>query len=250
MATEGHLRNPPIREAIVEVRILPVSIDGWAQRIRSALGNEFPTINEQRQLRVSATFAMGSEPPTAKQSDLGVQSYILQDTSKLIAAQFRNDGFALSVLPPYPGWNKIAPIATHIWSEYLKLAGVVSVKRVGLRFINRVSIPLTPDYDLDQFLRGAPRIPEKLPQVFQDFIVRVVAVADSEGRLVSIAQSLTPPSSPTSAVDVVIDIDAFSTPEVPSFRIENIAGEFESLRAIKNAAFFGSVTDRALEAYR
>ena len=58
-------------------------------------------------------------------------------------AQFNKDAFVFSRLNPYEDWERFSGEALRLWGIYCELLKPSEVRRVGLRFINRVVVKQT-----------------------------------------------------------------------------------------------------------
>ncbi|MBX9678661.1 MAG: TIGR04255 family protein, partial [Gemmataceae bacterium] len=91
--------------------------------------------------------------------------------------QARKDGFTHNRLAPYLGWEPFRTEARRLWSVYREVAKPVSVKRVAVRYINRIDIPL-PGPELKEYLRTSPEVSPALPQGMASFFMQVTLPVD------------------------------------------------------------------------
>ena len=243
MAKQRHLRNAPIREAVIDLRITPpldVSVlSKISSSVREEIQDRYPEKKEQHSFE--GGFGIKDGQPIVRQPvDLGIRGYIFESSDEPQRAQFRIDGFTLNRLKPYTCWESVIAEAKGLWNIYLRSTSPESVSRIAVRYINHLSIPL-PISDFKDFLTAPPPIPESAPQVVSSFSTRVV-VHDTERQLdANIAQAMEPSSKPDSFT-VIIDIDAYRTGKFDA-QAEEIWMIMDQLRHLKNAIFFGSITE-------
>lgn len=103
--------------------------------------------------------------------------------------------------------------------------------------------------DVTTQLLTRPEIGAGLPQLVDDFFMRLV-IPFSDGRKASITQASEPITDGGAQVrGLILDIDAFST---RPFEIgdQDLWQEFDELRAVKNKCFFESLKQETWEAFR
>lgn len=246
MPAPRHLREAPITEAIIDLRVKarvgfrPEEFES----LKTVLSDRFPGVNGQRGGAITFQFApTGAQAPITK--DLGLQGFIFRSKDEKLLAQFRADGFTLNRLRPYTSWKELFPVALDLWKLYCSVAAPEGVTRIALRYINQIVLP-SQSGDLSRYIRAAPVVPPELPQVVSAFFNRLTIQDPDRNAAAHISQTLG--ADAESRRVLVLDIDAFcegawaaSAPEV--------AEGFERLRDFKNLIFFNSLTDEALRQF-
>jgi uncharacterized protein (TIGR04255 family) len=249
MAEPRKLANPPIAEAIVDVRIVAEHpID--SQRLvplRDELREEFPKIDERRQIQGEFRFEAGKLlPPTVR--DTGLHGLWLRSADDARLVQLRSDGFTFNNvgLGSYMGGDALLQEALRLWSRYAAVAAPTAAIRVALRYINRLSLPLVHGDEFTKFLASPPELPEGAPQNISNFLYRVVA-HDEMGATAIVSQKLDggPPGAP---VPVIIDLDVFFSQEMAPTS-DGLRPYLERLRDLKNRTFFALLTEEAVKLY-
>ncbi len=101
--------------------------------------------------------------------------------------------------------------------------------------------------DLGRHLTSAPVVPEQLPSVLRSYLTRTALHDPATGNSVTVTQA-SEPSTDQEHLVILLDVDAFRDADLdPSD--ERIPSILESLRQLKNRAFFGSITERTAEMY-
>lgn len=245
MATPRHLQTDPIREAIIDFRVLGAESRSEKDfaAIKSALAQEFPKSDEKR--RVEAKIEFRGNKFVADSSDVGFHGLFLKTQDELTIAQFRPDGFTVNRLRPYPGWDTILPLALRLWDEYVTVAKPRAVTRIALRFINALEVPLLEGRDFSVYLAAPPAVPPELPQQLSAFNSRVTIVESNDVR-VHVLQSLE--EAVVDRMKMLLDIDAFKTGDITPDR-DVIKTVLDHLRALKNRVFFSFLTETTVRVY-
>lgn len=244
MVAPRQLAHPPIREALIDIQLaneLPLPFAELLQN-KTMAGYEKKQPVKVGQVRV----------------DLGLEAMQTQGTQELFGwrfeppdgsrvVQLRRNGVGVSVIKSYRDWQNIKATAREIWERYIEWADRPAVNRLATRYINVLELPLA-HIDFDDYLTGAPRIPEGLPQMLNYFLERLEIPFDPPV-IAIVTQALEPPTQTHVPVILDIDVQASLAEPLPSDspKIWNI---LDQLRTIKNSVFFSWVTERALEPYK
>jgi len=244
VVTPRQLARPPIREALIDIQLanqLPLPFAELLQS-KTMAGYEKKQPIKVGQVRVD----LGPEVmQTQGTQELFGWRFESADGSKVI--QLRRDGVGVSVIKGYRDWNQIRTIASEVWDRYIEWGNRPTVHRLATHYINVLELPLA-HIDFDDYLTGAPRIPEGLPQTLNYFLERLIVPFDPPV-IAIVTQALEPPTQ--THVPVILDIEVRASLAEPlpsdSPKIWNI---LDQLRTIKNSVFFSWVTERALEPYK
>lgn len=156
---------------------------------------------------------------------------------------------SISKLAPYDRWEGLRDITREVWSAYAKAVNPIAITRIGVRYINRIELQQEL-IDFDKVLTAGPKIPEAIPQALAEFFTRVVVPIPDKGAIMTIAQTFEPAAPATTGARsypaVVLDVDTFVA---RAFEIDDPGtwAALESLRDVKNMAFFNSITEETLE---
>lgn len=245
-ARQRHLRRAPITEAVLDLRVKASRTFDPAilEQLKPQLADRFPSVEARRGGKITFQLTPSGTQP-ANVEDMGLQAFLFRSTDNLTVAQFRTDGFALNRLRPYTDWSEFFTMAVELWNLYQMKAQPEAVIRVGLRYINQLSLPSRAP--LAQYISTTPAIPPVEGLVINAFFSRITVVDSSRGIAAHVAQVLEGEPGAGHAT-LVFDIDAFKEGSwSPS------AGEIkdilQELHELKNRIFFSSLTDSILEQY-
>jgi uncharacterized protein (TIGR04255 family) len=82
------------------------------------------------------------------------------------------DLLTVNHLKPYPSWTAFKEMIVRALKVYREVAAPKGIRRIGLRYINKIEIPKTR-VEIEDYLLAVPQVPEAVPQVFARFVQRV-----------------------------------------------------------------------------
>jgi uncharacterized protein (TIGR04255 family) len=169
-----------------------------------------------------------------------------QDGRRLV--QVRQEGYTFNWLKPYESWEALRDEARDHWTRYRDLFGPTSVTRLGLRYINRLELPL-PFLDFREYVKTAPEVAPSLPQGLSGLFMRLEIPDPGRDLMAIVTETFEPLREGGTQLPFIFDIDVVREgtlePQSPT-----IWESFEQMREYKNELFFHSVTDRAKEMFR
>ncbi|HTA88939.1 MAG TPA: TIGR04255 family protein [Polyangiaceae bacterium] len=239
--------HAPIVEAVVDLRAsLPSSVTAdTLATLHDRIRGDFPHRETQVELAATVVFAGGAPAASGQQRPHGFR-FLTEDRKWIFQA--RLDGFTVSHLAPYTDWKNLRICAAGLWEHYLAVANPLAVERVGLRYINRIFIPLGAS--LSDYFELEPRLGPDLPQNLAWFGVQV-AMEDPDVPAVVVIQQRRDADSPAhpSQAPIVLDIDVFREWRLDP-RSDEVWSLLDSLRNLKNKMFFNATTAKAKEMFR
>jgi uncharacterized protein (TIGR04255 family) len=236
------LKNPPIVEAIIDIRVSPVvAIDeNKIFEIVSSMGTQYQSI---------APLPMRDFKFTVRQASLErtetTRGYIIQSLDGVNKSQFRIDGFTFNRLPPYTNWEEINQDAKTLWNLYKTKFSPKQISRIAVRYINQMQFD-TDIEGIGQYLTTPPKLHEKFELTTKSVFMRATIEDVDKQMAATITQEINQNDSIGITV-VILDIDAFSLRKFSIANEEMIWKNFEQLREMKNDIFYRSVTQSAIE---
>lgn len=243
--------NPPIIEALLDLRVtLPetVGIDNL-KSFQDSIGDQFPGVGIKKKWegKVELKLKEGKAPEIS--APAGNQTgFLFTSSDKKRVVQARLDGFTYSKLRPYDNWDQLKSEAEELWENYCEIAKPLEVKRVALRYINQIELPL-PFSDFREYLLTTPEIAPGLPQGLASFSIRFVIPSNNEMDTAIVIQEMKPISENGKLLPIIFDIDVFRNIKLDP-QGDQIWEILEELREFKNDIFFNSITDKAKELFR
>lgn len=242
-----HLNNAPIAEAVIDFRFQPaLSIEqDIIEAIHKNIATEYPIKHQTKQFQLD--FVVGPEQTTQQTVSDEAVGYRFENTEKKYVFVASKNGFSLSKLAPYEDWDKFFAEAQKVAGAYFSVLGHQNITRTAVRYINVIEI-VEEKADFDDYLVSGPKVPEGLPNVVQEFLIRNVIPCLEQKALVTIVQAYGA-ENPNEKAKVILDIDAVCLEAYDS----NTGKQWElldTLRTLKNNAFFKSLLPKALEPYK
>lgn len=231
--------NPPIIEVVAEFRFLPA--EPWDLTVPGLvydrLREQFP---RKRLLKVFEGEAAAEASGIRQAFRLADRMQFLREDEKAFV-QVGPDLLAVNHLAPYPTWEGFIPLIQDALGAYAVVAQPRGLRRIGLRYVNRISIPTNP-VELADYLNFRPFIGSGLPQRMSGFILGVQSPYD-DGRDILRLQLTTDEPGPPGSVVVLLDMDYFmAQPEaVP---LHKALDWIETAHLRVQEAFEACITDR------
>lgn len=250
MAVLRPLARPPIREAIVEVKCEPVELRRVGE-LRERLAAAFPVSKPFRLASVAMNLpeerrAAGSDPADPYQTGWRCES-----ADGVEVALIRQDGLSYGRLAGYPGWEGFVGRFHALWADFVEQARPPEVRRIALRYVNDLRLPVGDQFHFERYLTTAPRTPAGLPPEIADFLVQTTLPGGAEGLQVAVTQATDSTGRTSTELPVIVDIDASwdRTIAVDDRLPGRLAESLDTLRDLKNRVFFGLVTEELVGAY-
>lgn len=248
MAEYIHLRNAPITEALIDIRVrVKADFDVHEfESLHETIAGQYP--DKKKRQKWEGRFEFGKGKTEVSPGSESIDAYIFTSSGGKQIFQARIDGFTFNRLRPYETWETFRDEAFRLWKLY---RGVLSsdITRVALRYVNKFDIPLVPEplKDFNEYLTAAPIVPEGLPQGVSSFLTRVVINEPTIDASAIITQAFEQIVDPR-FLPIILDIDVFRQRDLISE--EEAWQTLETLCDFKNKIFFESITEKAKELFK
>jgi uncharacterized protein (TIGR04255 family) len=153
-----------------------------------------------------------------------------------------------SRLEPYESWEQLYEESMRLWHLYTGLARPVEIQRIGLRYINRIQLPIG-DMRFEEYLDPAPKPPQGLELPFHNFMQHDTLATPDYPYAINVIRTIQlPGTAGNPGLNLILDIDAFTT---HGFELEEaeLQKHLLEMRWLKNKVFFGSITPSALKLF-
>lgn len=242
------LERAPIVEAILDVHCdLPPKINrgsfqSAAQRVFADGYPEFRTsFLAQHELAIEP----GKQPRAAvHQSVRGFQA-LSGDKKQIVQSRF--DGYSFNRLAPYTSLDDYLPEMKRCWEAYRSFAEPVVVRRLSLRYINRILLPLSNGrVEIDQYIRSGPTLPlsNGIKLTLSGFMHNHQVTEVVTGNQANIILAAQLPEN--DKLPVVLDIEAFRQVKLSPVDWTACVPIIASLRLLKNQLFRFTLTETCL----
>ena len=237
--------NPPIVEALCEFRFIPSQ--PWDMTIPGLLYGKIKSeFRVKKQLMDYGIKFQPKKESVKQQFELSRRmQFIRSDNSALV--QVGPNLLTINHLKPYPSWDNFKPLIVKNLEKYKDIAKPKAFERIGLRYINKIEFDKGPK-ELSDYFNYYPFIPEGLPQVLDDFNVRVeIPYEDERDRLLlNLASSI--PEKPN-VISLLLDFDyIMAIPERIS--LDQASDWIEKAHTTVESAFEACITDKCRKLFR
>jgi uncharacterized protein (TIGR04255 family) len=165
-------KYPPITEAVCEFRFAPSQ--PWDSTffglVYDKLKHDFP----KKRQEVGFKFEVGQQPAEAAPPQIisapPKMKFLSDDERSLI--QLQGDVLSVNKMKPYERWETFKALILHSLSAYTAVNNPKGIRRIGIRYINRIEIPES-EVKIEDYLQAVPGLPEEIPQVFNTWVQRV-----------------------------------------------------------------------------
>lgn len=242
--------SAPIIEAVVDIDCdLPPKLDlhGLRQAAEEALRERYPKFRQQF-IQQHVFKQEGGKPPESEiRQTLGAMQFLSEDERQLV--QFRPNGFSFNRLAPYGSLDDYFAEIEAGFAVYLRLTQPVMVRKIGIRMINRILLPMNGRrLDFADFLTVSPRLPETgSPLSFLGFLDQQMALDAASGNRANILKTIE--QTQGEKLPLILDIDVFYPCELAPGEWTVIRSRLDSLRSLKNRIFRNSLTPQCLNLF-
>jgi uncharacterized protein (TIGR04255 family) len=241
-----HLRNPPIIEGLLDIRVEPrpdLDVSSLAV-LPDSLRSRYP--QRTRRYQVHGNIQLDGAIGTAHvDQSTEADGFMFRSGDGTQVYLARRGGFSFSRLHPYTSWDDVRAEARALWAAYCAIAQPVRVTRLALRFINRLHLPL-PLGDFREFVLTRPEVAPGLPQAISGLLMRIVVPLPDLQCNAIITETVEDPVE--GKLPFILDIDVIVEENVSPIGSE-VWQAFERLREAKNLVFFANITDRTKGLY-
>jgi len=244
-----HLEKAPIVEAVIGITA-PVTSSWEEHSARAAIEptlNGYRYLDSQKEFEHQVTISKGDNPSLLLRN-LGWKGVRFKSNDERHIVDFNRTGYSFSRLEPYINWEQLEGEALRHWPLFRSVGKPDSITRVGVRFINRIVLPVS-DSNLANYVTGSPSPPNDLALSFQGFFHHDVLDVPGHPYGINMIRTIQPPTGNTFGPNIILDIDVFT---IQNHIVDEttLSSTLREMKWLKNKAFFGSVKEAALELFQ
>ncbi len=240
--SEQPYKQPPITEAVIEIRFATPNDDAVIAKASGDFKSHYPREDAATNVAVQLYLPTGPEIKTTAQT-LEKKGRRRSSTDQTQLLLLWPDNFVVSQLAPYPGWDAFFERFRRDWEIWKRAIGYRKIGRIGVRYINRIDIPLSgPLLEHEQFLNVYAHLPESLGPV-SSYAVQAQLPLQEIGCKLTLNSGIVP-SPVLRHVSFVFDQD-IANDETPPQNDGGIYNLLNEIRVEKNVVFETCVTDKA-----
>jgi uncharacterized protein (TIGR04255 family) len=238
-------QEPPIVEALCEFQFISNNWD-WTIPgiIYQQVYQRFPKKRQVRQVEVKVM-------PETKEVSQAIPEIVERiqfssdDGHQLF--QVGPNMLAVNCVGFYPKWSDFSVLIHEMYDIYRSIANPSSIKRIGLRYINRIEIPETR-FEISSYFNIEPKLPDEIPNNYVNLFMRIeLPFTSSNGIL-----ALTFGSTPVKKVDqssFILDLDYSTQPNL-NIEFEMCGSWVENAHSDIETAFEACISDRLRELFK
>jgi uncharacterized protein (TIGR04255 family) len=251
MNTENQpIPRAPIIEAVVDIDCdLPTKLDleSLQEPAAKALHDLYPKFKQLYVQQHVFKQQAGAMPEMETHKGKGAMQFLTEDEKQLI--QFRPNGFSFNRLAPYDSFDNYFKEIETRWKTYLELAQPVVIRKIGIRMINRIMLPIAEGkLNFGDFLTVTPRLPDTGSSlVYLGFLDQQMALDPATGNQANIVK--TTQVAQGDKLPMILDIDVFHPCEIQPNDWQAIRNRLDSLRSLKNRIFRNTLTPQCLNLF-
>ena len=234
-------KKAPILEAVLDFRW---SSESSIEELESVLALPFFAGFEEPKprIQVDASINVDQGEVSHHREQLGFE-LALKDGAEM--AMLEKKKFVFVQRAPYDRWEYFCEQATSLLGYVVEVLKVEAFERIGLRFVNRIDIPLTDGRPIttDDYVTVKFNGPLQDRGIIEEFQMRVVKPTDKDGIHYALVLATTPSPLPGLA-SILLDIDVFTKKAISSSGPE-LMGTLDEMRSLKNNIFEECLTDQA-----
>jgi len=232
--------NPPLIEALCQFNFEPSQPWDWTipGLVYAQIESSFPKKRQQNVLEV--LMQPKEEPVVAPKVKGGIakMQFLNEDETALI--QVGPDMLAVNHVRPYPKWPAFKRLIFDHLRIYSEVAKPKGLRRIGLRYINRIVLP-HERISLEDYFRAIPQVPDSVPQDYRSLMLQLeIPFREANGNLRLSFGSVAPETPGTLAF--MFDLDFF-TATTEGITIESAADWVETAHTEIENTFISCFTE-------
>jgi uncharacterized protein (TIGR04255 family) len=236
----NNYKNSPLNEVVFEVKletVLPNVMDGLRE-ICQNLEVEYPNQKKKYTGEFSFNFGENEVPSHSSEAKHSLDGFFLYSQDEKRVLHLMQDGFAISILRPYTGWDDAFASFMQYWKKYSDRITPKYINRMAVRSIN--VIPNVASREISEYIsldQGS-----EIGCLLGFFDKRIFSVDDEAQFQAVITKTVN--ETIKNQVDIILDIDVSNVipREYGSVDIQSI---FESIRSYKNKIFESIITEKS-----
>ncbi len=233
----------PITEAIIDFQVqLPENSNlDQLLRVRDFTKTDYPVQQSLEQISGQIGQVVSLE-----KSHVGYQ-FSNADNKQVFRATLR--GFSFHRLAPYSGWALFKNEAHRLWTIYKKSLTPFMIKRVSLRYVNHLNLPLQIDGSLNfqDYLTVVPPVPTSISQGVSSYLIQLLLPQPEIESMLMLNHAVVESPNPD-FVSVVLDIEIYHEKDMDNG--QQVWDILELCRNRKNQVFEECITDQTRELFK
>lgn len=242
--------SPPIQEALCEIRFAHPA--RWGLEVPPAfhqlVRSEYPG-EPRQQIQTALEVAAGQGSPTTMSVQQSASRIVFSSKISDRLVTVGDTTVSVHVLHPYEGWPNFRRRIESALDAYVEVTGKRHVQRIGMRYVNRITVE-GEVVDLADYFRLQALTPKDLEIAVSDLFLRTAGVVqDAHGtgtNLILASAQEDEASAPT----FILDIDVFREYAGDGLAFDQLWPHIDAIRGVERVAFEGIIMDRLRQQFR
>ena len=238
--------RPPITEAVIEIRLE----DSLSEKVVENIHNRLKINYESSEGISSIGIIFDHRKKKFTKMPDEFLGYKLTSKDQSDVVLIKPNAMVCSRLAPYNGWENFEPRARENWKIWKNTAKHNKIKRIGVRYLNRIDIPFRKGHkiDIEDYLTVFPKYPEPhLLKSFTNYTMQIMGPFYVEEFFLIVNTNVV--KSPLiDHFSIVLDLDLSPQGDMPQ-RNDKVWEMINQMREYKNNAFEMCITDKARELF-
>ena len=244
------LENAPIIEAVIDIDCdMPPAFDlaRGEDSARGTFAEDYPNLKKAFRVHHEVIARLNEPPQLTAMQALQALQFFSGDSAQLV--QVRTNGYSFNRLRPYSSLDDYLPEIERTWRLFVELAQPVRVRRIAMRYINRILLPIeTGSVELNQYLSLGPNLPEDHRLTYLGFLNQYSAIEPLTQNAITITLTTQPVEQ--AQLPIIFDIESrreFSAEPTDWDALRDI---ILSLRRLKNRVFKQTLSNECLKLFQ
>lgn len=232
-------KHPPITEAVIEIEFTKPHGESAVRKFLNKAKDLYENHNEE------ATYVVDIDTKDVSPTAETIQKLVHRLASNDMTQQLlvHESSLIVAQLAPYPGWDEFFARFVRDWKAWKRYAGFNQVKKIGVRYINRLDVPATGDLVMfPEYVNIYPHAIQGLgPNLSYSVHVRY-KIDELNAHL--LLQTTVVKSPLLNHMSLLLDQDIGRLDDVPQSD-EDIQQYLINVHVVKNRIFESCITDKA-----
>lgn len=232
--------KPPIIEAVLEIVVAGEIERKLQEKLVERFKATYPHATKRQAVNVKIDAT--AEKISVEQEP---QGYRLSNEEQTEVVLVMPRAIAVARLAPYLGWDVLREQALAAWKIWKASTPGFGIERLGIRFINRIDIPVEPEQKiaLQDYLTTYPQIGGVTNAPLSGYLMQVAAPTNDHQWSMTMTSTMVVPPPLLNHMSILVDIDVFRTEAIP-LNEKELWPIIDSARAIKNDLFERCLTEK------
>jgi uncharacterized protein (TIGR04255 family) len=236
-----YLSNAPIREALIELKFNKINEDFISKL--GDLDKELLKDFDRDENQITITGTLG-QPKASQETEIIGKRYFNDKNHTVL--QLGDSSFITNKTKPYNDFNDLVTFSGKYWDIYSRKAGINSINRIGLRYINSITAEIQGE--LNTIFKKPPTLTTDIDIAVNGLFSRHT-FKTSDGYDCAIIITLSP-NKENKGTEFLVDIDVSRSEVTKIDNWSDLKIRLSRMREIKNQIFFNCLTEEKIEEYK